>query len=280
MLPDLGTIDVEELRGLRAAGLTPARVRELTSGPDTLLKPLEPTRECLYSDDPVCTAVRKNFCDSAFHIRYVRDLLIVSDFLTSDTNAVMGAGETTGVLYRAASCGRRIGRVLDLGCGAGTVGLLLAAEADHVTATDINPRAVQLARLNAILNNITNFASRTGNLFEPVNAERFDLIVSQPPYYPGSGQVFLHGGPCGHEIAERIVRGVPRFLSAQGKAIIHASWPIEWEAPLIQGCSLTEYTPGTGEVPGTRHSLVVVERGDGVRRVDVPPERWGSLSGL
>ena len=44
---------------------------------------------------------------------------------------------------------------------------------------------------NAALNGIANVEFRAGDLFEPVNGERFDLIVSQPPYYPGSEITFL-----------------------------------------------------------------------------------------
>ena len=70
--------------------------------------------------------------------------------------------------------------------------------------TDINPRAIALARANATLNGIGNVEFRAGNLYEPVQGDEFDLIVSQPPYYPalpGSEKTFLHGGPRGDELS-------------------------------------------------------------------------------
>src|SRR5690242_396300 len=141
----------------------------------------------------------------------------------------MGAGETTAVLYEASRPRAPVGRVLDLGCGAGTLAVLLAGDADEVVGTDVNPRAIEIAQLNTEINGIANVEFRAGNLYAPVSREQFDLIVSQPPYYPIQGdspaQTYLHGGEHGDEIARAVIEGVPRHLKRGGKAFVFASWP-------------------------------------------------------
>ena len=72
-------------------------------------------------------------------------------------------------------------RALDLGTGCGVQSLHLAQHVDTVVATDLNPRAIQLARLTAKINSI-KLDLRQGDLFAPVAGEKFDLIVTNPPY--------------------------------------------------------------------------------------------------
>ena len=81
-------------------------------------------------------------------------------------------------------------RALDIGTGCGIQSLHLADRVNQVVATDVNPRALQLARWTAALNRV-ELDVREGSLFEPVRDERFDLIVSNPPYVisPGDGRL-------------------------------------------------------------------------------------------
>lgn len=82
-------------------------------------------------------------------------------------------------------------RVLDLGCGWGAVGAAAAKAAPrgHVVLTDVNRRAVHLARKNLRRNGITNAEVRSGPLFLPVVGERFDWIASNPPYHVGRATI-------------------------------------------------------------------------------------------
>jgi 16S rRNA (guanine1207-N2)-methyltransferase len=79
------------------------------------------------------------------------------------------------------------GKVLDLGCGYGAVGIVAAAlcPSAYVYMTDVNERAVQLARRNAKRNKVDNVAFRRGFLYEPVDNVRFDTILSNPPVSAG-----------------------------------------------------------------------------------------------
>ena len=78
-------------------------------------------------------------------------------------------------------------RVLDLGCGWGAIGLAAAktVPSAHVVLTDVNQRAVRLARKNLDRNGVRNVEVRLGSLFEPLAGETFDLILSHPPFHAG-----------------------------------------------------------------------------------------------
>lgn len=75
-------------------------------------------------------------------------------------------------------------RILDLGTGSGAVALTLARHCPqaNVVAVDLSPAAVSIARENADNLNINNVFIATGNWFSELSGEKFDLIVSNPPY--------------------------------------------------------------------------------------------------
>lgn len=158
---------------------------------------------------------------------------VVSDPLVAGGDAVMGPAATTIHLARAAlpatataTTEARVALALDLGCGAGTLAIALAAAAaDRVVATDVSPRAVAFARLNARAAGLDAVVDvREGNLFEPVEGERFDLVVAQPPFVarpPGAADApFLYGGERGDELAVRIVADVAPLLAPGGRAFV------------------------------------------------------------
>lgn len=74
-------------------------------------------------------------------------------------------------------------RILDLGTGSGIVAISLALECPsaRVVAVDLSPGAISVARNNAGRLG-ANIEFRQGSWFEPLSGERFDLIVSNPPY--------------------------------------------------------------------------------------------------
>jgi 16S rRNA (guanine1207-N2)-methyltransferase len=78
-------------------------------------------------------------------------------------------------------------RVLDMGCGWGAIGVAagMSLPKGSVVMVDVNRRAADLARKNISGNGLTNATVLPGNLFEPVKGERYDLIVSNPPYRAG-----------------------------------------------------------------------------------------------
>jgi len=82
-------------------------------------------------------------------------------------------------------------KVLDVGCGYGPIGLTAAklAKSGHVTMIDINERAIELSKLNASLNGITNVTVLQSDLFDAVKDQRFDVIITNPPIRAGKATV-------------------------------------------------------------------------------------------
>ncbi len=128
----------------------------------------------------------------------------------------------------------RRARALDLGTGCGVQALHLAEHVEEVVATDVNQRALWLTRLNASLNEV-RVETRAGDLFEPVAGERFDLVVTNPPFVisPGTGErlVYRDSGLPGDQVVERLVRGMPGHLAAGGFGHVLANWMITRDRP-------------------------------------------------
>ena len=75
-------------------------------------------------------------------------------------------------------------RVMDLGCGWGLVGVLAATicGAENIYMSDIDPSAVETARMNAARNGVEGIHFYVSDGFKSVDAAGFDIILSNPPY--------------------------------------------------------------------------------------------------
>jgi release factor glutamine methyltransferase len=132
-----------------------------------------------------------------------------------------------------AACARRLAPgadVLELCAGSGHVAIDLALQgARRVTAVDLSRRAVLTCRLNARLNGVPLHVRR-GDLFAPVRGERFDLVVANAPYVPGTGPQARgagrgwEGGPDGRTIVDRLCAHAPDHLRPGGAVlVVHSS---------------------------------------------------------
>jgi 16S rRNA (guanine1207-N2)-methyltransferase len=112
----------------------------------------------------------------------------------------------TELLVKALDVGPRE-RILDLGCGYGALGIAAArlSEGGHVILTDVNERAVGLARANVTTNQIRNAEVRLGPFYEPVEGMAFHHIVSNPPIR------------AGRAVVDRIIAEAPAHLLAGGR---------------------------------------------------------------
>jgi methylase of polypeptide subunit release factors len=151
-------------------------------------------------------------------------LLLASDEVEAREDPVMGPGATTLELWRAMSVEPGT-RVLDIGCGAGSLALAAArAGAGEVVGVDLDPRAIAYARFNARLNRITQARFEAGDLAAPVAGERFDLVVSQPPFVTQPPSLatttYLHGGRRGDELTHRMLGQLPALLGDRGRALV------------------------------------------------------------
>jgi release factor glutamine methyltransferase len=131
--------------------------------------------------------------------------------------------------------------VLDLGTGSGCIAVALAVRQKdaQVTAVDVSPDALALARRNAARHNVADRVTfLQGDLFAPLPAgATFDLIVSNPPYIAQSEfadlspdvrdhepRLALDGGPDGLAFYRRIASGAGPFLKAGGSLLLEIGW--------------------------------------------------------
>ncbi|MGX1271472.1 methylase of polypeptide subunit release factors [Streptomyces phaeoluteigriseus] len=120
-----------------------------------------------------------------------------------------------------------VSTALDLGTGSGIQALHAARHATRVTATDLNPRALHITALTLALSGAPAADLREGSLFEPVrDDERFDLIVSNPPFVisPGARLTYRDGGMGGDDLCRSLVQGAGERLTEGGFAQFLANW--------------------------------------------------------
>ena len=76
-------------------------------------------------------------------------------------------------------------KVLDLGCGCGVVGILVAKQigAENVVMCDVSENAVQLSKQNAVANGVDGVTIRLSDGLRDISENGFTLILSNPPYH-------------------------------------------------------------------------------------------------
>jgi HemK-related putative methylase len=111
--------------------------------------------------------------------------------------------------------------VLDMGTGCGVCAVFAARHARRVVAVDINAAAVRCARINAQLNHLEHKIDvRHGDLFAPVAAERFDLILFNPPFLRGAPRDDRDRAWRSSDVAERFAAGLGAHLKPGGSALV------------------------------------------------------------
>ncbi len=126
-------------------------------------------------------------------------------------------------------------RALDLCTGSGCIGIAMAAHQPHwdVDLADIDEQALSLARENIALHQLQDrVRAIRSDLFDGLKGERYDLIVSNPPYvtaqefaalpdeYRHEPRLGLIAGEDGLDFALRILRDAPEHLSEDGVLIV------------------------------------------------------------
>ena len=155
---------------------------------------------------------------------------------------VLGVGRASLTLAGATQR-RPVARALDVGVGCGIQTLHLLAHADHVTATDLSERALAFTRFNLLLNADVLGLDRerledrvrlaAGDLLAPVAGERFDLVVSNPPFVitprtdPDAPVLtYRDGGREGDRIVAELIAALPDVRAEGGTAQLLANWEI------------------------------------------------------
>ena len=130
---------------------------------------------------------------------------------------------------------REVERALDLCTGSGCIGIAMAAHNPrwHVDLVDVDEHALHLARENIGLHQLGGrVRTIRSDLFAGLQGERYDLIVSNPPYvtaqefaalppeYRHEPRLGLVAGEDGLDFALRILREAPRYLGEDGLLIV------------------------------------------------------------
>ncbi|MFJ8446377.1 methyltransferase [[Kitasatospora] papulosa] len=142
-----------------------------------------------------------------------------------EEGVVLGVGGASTTLA-GITVRKPVTSALDLGTGSGIQALHAARHATRVTATDVNPRALEFTRLTLALSGAAPADLRQGSLFDPVGAETYDLIVSNPPFVisPGARLTYRDGGMGGDDLCRTLVQQAGAHLAEDGYAQFLANW--------------------------------------------------------
>lgn len=111
---------------------------------------------------------------------------------------------------------------LELGAGNGLISMYAAKQKAKVTATDINPIAIEYLKRNTRANKI-EFNIIQSDLFDNITSQRFDIIAINPPYYKKDPQSLLdHAWYCGEngEFFLKLFRQLPGYIHSHSKIIM------------------------------------------------------------
>jgi hypothetical protein len=170
------------------------------------------------------------------------DFLIMSDPLSGDlppsrADHVLGIHPPSIVLAELTV--RRPSRAtLDLGTGSGVQALLAARHSQRVVGVDLNPRALDFGRFNALLNGLPQIELREGSMLDPVEDGPFGLVVSNPPYVisPESQYIFRDTDLPADSFCRELVRRMPELLEEGGFGHLLVGWVHRedqpWDDPL------------------------------------------------
>ncbi len=132
---------------------------------------------------------------------------------------------------------RGLASALEIGAGSGCIAVAMAKFGGFksITATDISPEALNVARENAELNGV-RVEFQQGEWFAPVAGRAFDLIVSNPPYIPSAElaalqrelafepKLALDGGEDGLDAYRELASGLGGHLTANGVALFEVGY--------------------------------------------------------
>ena len=161
-------------------------------------------------------------------------------------------------------------RVLDLCCGGGCIGISAALTSDttEVVLSDIDQRALSLAQDNISLHGVDDRVTcLRSDLFSAFTDQRFDLILSNPPYvdaqdlaampaeYQAEPAIALGAGADGLDIARRILRDAHHFLTEEG--VLFLELGNSWQA---LDRELSDYPLAWADFSEGGHGILVLEK--------------------
>lgn len=122
-------------------------------------------------------------------------------------------------------------KALDMGTGSGVIAVKMAEKGASVTATDINPEALEEAERNAEEAGV-EIETVESDLFENIEA-KYDILTFNPPYLPGEEGIgdeeIWRGGETGVEIVRLFLVQVDDYLSECGEVYLILSSRSDYE---------------------------------------------------
>jgi SAM-dependent methyltransferase len=159
-------------------------------------------------------------CDHQPYVRGEKSLphLLQSEAESSEAaDFVMGLNETSLQLAKA-TIRKPSKSCLDLGSGCGLQSFLAAQHCQSVLGIDCNPRAISIARFNAILNQIDQVDFQQADMQRVSTSQRFDFVVSNPPsvIQPGFRSFYRDNGCTADHFCRNLVQNTPLLLQENG----------------------------------------------------------------
>lgn len=146
--------------------------------------------------------------------------------------------------------------ILDIGTGSGiiAINLGLTFPDDDILATDISKGALKVARLNADNYQTNNVFFKQSDLFENIENEKFDVIVSNPPYISFDEKkvmdqsvikyepdLALYGENNGLEFYQDITKVASNYLNSDGSLYMEFGYHQKNEIKKIFANNMPEY---------------------------------------
>lgn len=158
-----------------------------------------------------------------------------SSYPTEQTDSVFFGPDTYRFLdFLGARATGDLGRLIDVGCGSGAGAIRCSAQASSVTFSDINPLALEFAKVNACLNAVDKAAPpmefKLSDFFSQLEG-KFDTVISNPPFVIDNlGRTYRHGGKFyGTELSQEIAKESYARLNKGGRLFLYTG------APQIEG---------------------------------------------
>lgn len=165
------------------------------------------------------------------HITHMQEFMKMNFYV--DENVLIPRPDTEVLVEEVIKIAKKINakKILDLCTGSGAIAISIAKyiEQSNVTAVDISSKAMRIAKLNAKNNEVENrITFIESNLFENIQEEKYDIIVSNPPYIRRNiiqtldrevkkePIIALDGGIDGLDFYRKIIKKSYEFLKYRG----------------------------------------------------------------
>ena len=165
------------------------------------------------------------------HITHQKEFMKLNFYV--DENVLIPRQDTEVLVEEVIKIAKKIRarKILDLCTGSGAIAVSLAKYIENceVTATDISPQAIEIAKTNAKNNQVENkITFIESDLFKSIVEEKYDIIVSNPPYIKQEvlktldkevqkePRLALDGGKDGLDFYQKIIKEAYKYLKYEG----------------------------------------------------------------